>query len=121
MHRVVDVMSHHVVFVTPEDTIRTAVQLLRAHEMDVVPVVEQGRVIGLLDALTLSLFDGEVSATEAIREEPVTVDVDMPLSEAAMRMRRNKLRQVPVLRNNAVVGMLSEHDLLTVWGMINDP
>jgi IMP dehydrogenase len=121
MHRVVDVMSHNVVYVTPDDTVRTAVDLLRAQEMDVVPVVDQGRVIGLLDALTLSLFDGEVSVTEAIREEPVTVDVEMPLSEAAMRMRRHKLRQVPVLRGAVLVGLLSEHDLLTVWGMANDP
>jgi IMP dehydrogenase len=121
MHLVRDVMSHSVVYVTRDATVRTAVELLLAHQMHAVPVVHEGQVIALLDALTLSIYDGEVFVEEAVREHPITVEADMPLAEAAMRMRAAKVRQVPVLQEGRLVGLLTDRDLLTVWGAASDP
>ncbi len=120
MHLVRDVMSHSVVYVTRDATVRTAVELLLAHQMLVIPVVHEGQVVALLDALTLSVYDGEVLVEEIIRDEPVTVEADMPLAEASMQMRTRRLRQVPVLQEGRLVGLLSDRDLLTVWGSALD-
>jgi len=121
MDLVRDVMSHSAVYVTCEATVRTAVELLLAHQTHVVPVVQDGEVVGLLDPLTLSLYDGEVFVKEVIRETPLTVEAETPISEAAMRMRAGGLRQVPVLQEGKLVGLLSDRDLLTTWGSANDP
>jgi IMP dehydrogenase len=120
MTRVQDVMSRKVVFVTRDALVRSAVELLRIHEIDAVPVVDGDRVVGLLDPLGLSLYDGEVSVGEILHETPLTVSADMPLTQAAMRMRSHRVRQVPVLRENEIVGLLSERDLLSIWGSVND-
>jgi IMP dehydrogenase len=120
MRLVRDVMSHKILYVTREATVRTAVELMRTHQTEVVPVVEAGEVVGLLDALTLTLYDGETSVLEAASEPIVTVSADTPVAEAARLMRTNKLRQVPVLHDGRLSGLLSARDLLRVWGAVND-
>lgn len=120
MHLVRDVMSHNILYVTREATVRAAVELMLSHQFQVVPVLHEGQVVGLLDALTLSLFDGSVFVAEALREPPLTVTADMPLPEAARLMRAHSWRQVPVLDGGRLVGILSERDILSTWGSVND-
>jgi diguanylate cyclase (GGDEF)-like protein len=120
MHLVRDVMTHSILYVTRDATVRTAVELLRAHHVQVVPVVDDGRVIGLLDALHLSLYDGEVSVEETIQDPPLAVEAELPLAQAAMQMRARKVHQVPVLQDGNLVGLLSDRDLLSVWGSVDD-
>jgi diguanylate cyclase (GGDEF)-like protein len=120
MRLVRDVMSHRILYVTREATVRSAVELIRVHQAEVVPVVHEGTVVGLIDALQLTLFDGEVSVTEACVEPLITVEPETPLAEAARLMRSHRLRQVPVVRGGALVGLLSSRDLLRVWGQVND-
>jgi IMP dehydrogenase len=115
-----DVMSHKILYVTREATVRTAVGLLRAHGADVVPVMDGGRVVGLLDALSLTLFDGEASVEEAFHEPLAFVETDTPLADASRLMRQHRLRQVPVLHDGQLVGLLSVRDLLRVWGVVPD-
>ncbi len=121
MQLVRDSMSQSILYVTRDATVRTAVELLRSHAMDLVPVVESGRVIGLLDALSLTMYDGEVSVLEAMTTPAITVDCNDTMAAAAMVMRTHRLRQLPVLRDGQLAGFLSSRDLLAMWGTIHDP
>lgn len=120
MRLVRDVMSHKILYVTREATVRTAVEVIRAHQAEVVPVVDEGRVVGLLDALQLTLYDGETGVLEACVEPLLTVEPTAPLTDAARLMRRHHLRQLPVVQDGRIVGMLSARDLLRIWGQVND-
>lgn len=120
MRLVRDVMSHRILYVTREATVRSAVELIRVHQAEVVPVVHEGTVVGLIDALQLTLFDGETSVMEACVEPLITVEPETPLAEAARLMRNHRLRQIPVARGGALVGLLSSGDLLRIWGQVND-
>jgi IMP dehydrogenase len=120
MRLVRDVMSHRILYVTREATVRSAVELIRAHQAEVIPVLHEGTVVGLIDALQLTLFDGETSVMEACVEPLITVEPETPLAEAARLMRNHRLRQIPVVRAGSLVGLLSSADLLRVWGQVND-
>src|SRR5579862_8576412 len=120
MRLVRDAMSHRVMYVTRDATVRTAVELLRAHQMDAVPVVDEGRIVGLLEALHVALYEGEVSVIETLREPALTLPADTPLSEAAREMRSRNVRCAPVLHEGRLVGVLSDRDLLNLWGAVED-
>src|SRR3712207_7851948 len=45
-----------------------------------------------------------------------SVEANMPLSEAGLLMRSWGARHAPVMESGELVGLLSERDLLTVWG-----
>lgn len=119
MRLVRDVMSHKTLYLTREATVRSAVELVRGHEAEVVPVMDGGRVVGLVDALLLTLYEGETSVMEAALD-PLWVETTTPLAEAGRLMRGQRLRQLPVLQSGELVGTLSAGDLLRVWGQVND-
>lgn len=120
MRLVRDAMSHRIMYVTRDATVRTAVELLRAHQMDALPVVDEGRIVGLLEALHVALYEGEVSVLETLREPALTLPADTPLSEAAREMRSRNVRHAPVLHEGRLVGVLSDRDLLNLWGAVED-
>jgi diguanylate cyclase (GGDEF)-like protein len=120
MRRVRDVMSPRIAYVTRDATVRAAVELLRSHHLHVLPVLQDGRIIGLADGLTLTLYDPDCLVEEAGLDAPFFVEAAAPLAHAARRMRLRGVTQVPVLERGRFVGTLSVHDLLRVKGEVDD-
>ena len=95
-----------------------------------VPVVDaQGRLVGLLsqrDVLRASLSEikstpvdrrsqlGHITIADVMRRDVLTIVPDAPVQEAARRMREHKYGCLPVVEENRLVGIISEHDLLGV-------
>ena len=115
-----DVMSFAFASLSHAATVRNAVELLREHPGDQVFILRDGAIVGVLDPLTLSLFEGEVSVQEAMHTPPFLLDVNTPLSEATFQMRQHRVRQAPVLEKDRLVGVLSDRDVLSIWGEPND-
>lgn len=120
MYRVRDLMSTHALRVAPEATIEAAMEMVRLHQLDLVPVVVAGEVVGVLDSLALYMYNGEMPVRE-VMQAPVTLEGDASLGEAAARMLRNHLRQIPITEDGRLVGILSYRDLLATWGASTDP
>jgi diguanylate cyclase (GGDEF)-like protein len=119
MYRVRDLMSSRALYVTPEATIEAAMDLLRLQQLELLPVVQDGAVVGLLDSLTLYRYHGELPVRE-IMLPPITIEADAPLGQAAALMLQHHLRQLPVLDQGRLAGLLSHRDLLATWGASAD-
>jgi IMP dehydrogenase len=115
MYRVRDLMSSRALYVTPEATIEAAMDLLRLQQLDLLPVVQDGSVVGLLDSLTLYRYHGELPVREVMLP-PITIEADAPLGQAAALMLQHHLRQLPITEHDRLAGMLSHRDLLATWG-----
>jgi diguanylate cyclase (GGDEF)-like protein len=115
MYRVRDLMSGRVLYVTPEATIEAAMDLLRLQQLDLLPVVQEGSVVGLLDSLTLYRYHGELPVREVMLP-PITIEADVPLGQAAALMLQHHLRQLPITEHGRLAGVLSHRDLLATWG-----
>jgi IMP dehydrogenase len=120
MYRVRDLMSTRALYVTPEATIESAMGLVRLQQLDLVPVVAEGQVVGILDSLALYRYNGELPVRE-VMQTPVTVESGAPLGEAAAQMLKHHLRQIPVTEAGRLIGILSYRDLLATWGASTDP
>jgi IMP dehydrogenase len=120
MYTVRDLMSNRVLYVTPGATVQSAMELLRLQQLGLLPVVEDGHVVGLLDGITLYRYCGELPVREAMLP-PLTVDADTPVGEAASMMGQHRMRHVVVTEEGRLAGLLSERDLLATWGASADP
>ncbi|MBI3909735.1 MAG: GGDEF domain-containing protein [Armatimonadetes bacterium] len=118
-----DVMSRKVLFVTPSASIRTAMELLRGQQLEALPVMDGGRLVGIVETLDLYRFNGEFPVTEAMSpaRAEVTIAPDASVVEGASTMLRHGLRQLPVVCNGQLVGLLSDRDLAASWGSVLDP
>ena len=121
--RVRDVMASPVVTVGPGAALKEVASLLVERRINAVPVVDAGdRLIGIVsEADLLSLETGQVaaaggapphSAGEVMRQSVYTLTGDTDATAAARLMLRHRLKSVPVVDGDRVVGMVTRRDLL---------
>lgn len=130
--RVRDCMSIDLVTVGPKDPLQNVVNLLRRRDVRSVPVMENGRLIGIVTdrdmrqvAPAYPLFRDEkeirrymerLTVTAAMTADPMTIAPDAPLIEAAKILETYRISSLPVVdRGGNLAGMLSVTDLLRVF------
>jgi CBS domain-containing protein len=102
--------------VSPSDTIQNAACIMRDEDTGVVPVVENGRPVGIVtdrDIVVRAVADGELNrpVRAVVSGNVVTARPDMSTKEAAELMREYQIRRLPVVENERLVGIVSLGDL----------
>jgi len=96
---------------TPEDSIQRAIQLILAGSQHDFPVVDKDRVVGVLTRTDLlnsvARAGGEGTVETAMQRTFSTADADEPLTVAIERFQTRDCPTMPVLRNKALVGLLT--------------
>jgi len=113
-----DVMTPNPRTVTADDSIQNAARIMRDEDTGAVPVVENGRPVGIVtdrDIVVRALAedkDTDVSVREAVSGKPVTVRPSASVDEAIQLMRDNAIRRLPVVdKDNRPVGIVTIGDL----------
>jgi CBS domain-containing protein len=124
--RAKDVMSDGVMSLGSDATVLDAASLLVNCHVSAMPVVDEaGLMVGIVseaDLLGCSAYDvsstldlGDVRSrkvTDIMTRDVVTAPEDMALAELAKLMTVRKIKRLPIMRNGAVVGIVSRVDLL---------
>jgi CBS domain-containing protein len=114
-----DIMTSPVVTVTPETTLKDVAALLVERGINAVPVVDAGgRLCGIVseaDLLALETAareDPPHTAREVMNQSVYTLAEDTDAAAAARMMLRHRLKSVPVVAGDRVVGIVARRDLL---------
>ncbi|SHH08063.1 CBS domain-containing protein [Desulfosporosinus lacus] len=124
-------MTAQVFTVTPEKTIADTMALMREKKISRMPVVEKGKLVGLVTdgdlrevspspATTLSIFElNYLIAKTPIREvaikKVVTCHPDTQIEDAALLMRDHKIGGLPVVDEGKVVGIITGSDIMDAF------
>ena len=111
-----DVMTPNPRTVTPDDSIESAARIMRDEDTGAVPVVQDGRPIGMLtdrDIVIRAVADGSANRTvrDVVSDRLVSVSPDTSTREAAELMSEHQIRRLPVVENDRLVGIVSLGDL----------
>jgi acetoin utilization protein AcuB len=114
-----DVMATNPVIVHPRETARRAYRLMRDHRFRHLPVVEDGRLVGILSdrdlrPVLLSPTLARAQVGELMSENLTTVTPETLVEEAASLLVVKKIGCLPVVADGALVGIVTETDLLAV-------
>jgi CBS domain-containing protein len=95
-----------------------AAGLMATLDVGVIPVVDDGELIGLVtdrDLVVRVLASredpAEVRLGSILTKAPVTVSPDMRLTQARELMQRHRVRRLPVMKADRLVGIVSLGDL----------
>lgn len=139
--KAVDVMQREVVTATPEMPIDDAVHLMIGHRISALPVLDSaGQLVGILSEADLlrrtelgtaqlsptwrawlvgpgrEAHDYVLSHARLVREvmtvPVISVTPQTPLSEVVALMESRRIRRVPVLEDDRLVGILTRFDLV---------
>ncbi len=113
-----DVMRTRVVSVEMSDSARLAVLRMLEEGVGSVAVTDAGRLVGIFterDVLALA-GDGTdldtVLVGDVMTREPVTVDAGVAVLDAARLMGEKKIRHLPVVEGEHLLGMIGIRDVL---------
>ena len=115
--RVEQAMTKDVVTVSPETTMAEFREILRANRISGTPVVESGRMVGIIsiEDLIKALAAGELKATvgEKMTPNPAVLYADEPLIHAVSKFSRLGYGRFPVVdREGKLVGIIVQGDIV---------
>ena len=122
--KVRDLMSYPIATVRPEATVLDAIKRMANEKNGCVLVARDGllkecRGIVTTSQIFLKVFsEGQDPATIAVTEimtpgPLVTIDLDASTREAARLMREHNIRRLPVMKEGALLGIITSKDLLS--------
>jgi CBS domain-containing protein len=112
-----DRMSAPAVVVGPRATASSALAFMDKRKIRRLPVVENGKLIGIvtrsdLEASAKRILGGSVTrVSQIMTPKPLSVQQDETLEAAAQLMMTKKVSGLPVLAGDRVVGILTESDV----------
>jgi acetoin utilization protein AcuB len=116
-----EMMHSPVTTLRPEATLQEASDLFQLRGFRHLPVLEEGRLVGVLTDRdlrwsTCSLCPSPLGLDQAVRgamsHPPITIDPLDPVEDAARIMREHKIGCLPVMDGPELVGILTGMDIL---------
>ena len=117
-----EVMTPNPRSVSPNDSIQNAACIMRDEDAGAVPVVDNGRAIGIVtdrDIVVRVVAEGgqlNGPVRDIVTSALVSATPDMSTREAAELMSEHQIRRLPVVENDRLVGIVSIGDLAVKEG-----
>ena len=121
-----DIMTSKVIAIPPDTPVLEAEQLMTFHRFERLPVVDKGKLLGLVtkdnllkaspsDATSFSRGElyyllSKLTVKEIMKKKVVTVSPDTSVEQAAAIAQQNRVGCLPVLEGNKIVGMVTTND-----------
>jgi CBS domain-containing protein len=127
--RVRDIMSSPAIVVTPDTCVPVASALMKEHSIRHLPVVESGRLVGIIsrgdlreasisasanaDTYEFNFLLSRLTVGRLMTREVLTITPDALVVQAAELMTERKVAGLPVVNpDGSVAGIVTESDLL---------
>jgi len=120
-------MSKTVITMDIDDSMKDAMKLLKENDINMLPVMEKGKLVGVLtdrdikrssasDATTLEVHEllylvSRIKVKDIMTKDPITVPFDYTIEETAEVLLENNISGVPVVDKKRVVGAITQTDI----------
>jgi CBS domain-containing protein len=118
MDQVKDVMTQNPTSCNPSATVVDAAKVMASEDVGSVPVVKAGRLVGIVtdrDVVVRVLAEGRDPNSTTIGEiassDLETVSPDDDLDTALRKMASSKVRRLPVVEGDLLVGIVAQADV----------
>ncbi|MEG2658514.1 MAG: CBS and ACT domain-containing protein [Clostridiales bacterium] len=124
-------MTTNPITVTSETSIAEAYGLVKENKIRRLPVVDNGKLVGIVTekelqqltpskATTLSIYEvnyllAKTKVKSAMSKDVIITTPDTLLEEAAVSMRENNVSALPVVDNGKIVGIITETDIFDAF------
>jgi CBS-domain-containing membrane protein len=111
--KVGEIMTPNVISVTEDATTREVAQVLDRHRISGLPVCDgDGHIVGVISEFDLIAKPTAHSAKDAMSRDVISVMEDTSVDEVRYLLVHRRIKRVPVLRGQKLVGIVSRADLV---------
>ncbi len=120
MASVSTIMSKHIIGVAPSTKLSAALRLMEANHVSLLPVVDRGRLVGLLQSKDINEahveLSNELRVKDAMSYDLVFAEEGQDINDAAKIMIKKKIARLPVVNNKkemVCVGIVTSTDVVS--------
>lgn len=129
-------MSDNVITVPPETKVSVAVNIMKENNIHRLPVIDDGELVGLVTqgtiqaaspskATSLSIYEynyllNKMTVKDVMEPTVHTINADDFLEDAIYEMRKYQIGVLPVMSAGAVVGIITNNDILDAFLDVTD-
>lgn len=111
--KISEIMTREVLTVQEDAPLRDLARLLDRHRISGVPVCDRsGHMVGIISEYDLIARPGARTVGEAMTRDVISVMEDTDVDDVRFLLVDRKIKRVPVLRGQKLVGIVSRADLV---------
>jgi CBS domain-containing protein len=105
--------------IAPDATVYSAMQLMADKDIGALLVIDQGKLLGLISerdyarkVILLGRGSKDTLVREIMTESPATIGPDCSVDEAMRLITTTRIRHLPVVQDECILGLISIGDLV---------
>ena len=107
------IMTKEIITVTPGMTVKSLANTLIKNQISGAPVTgKDGKIIGIVSEADIVANKGK-DVKALMSKKIISVVEDTPVEEIAQLMTARKIKRVPVMHGDAIVGIVSRADIVS--------
>jgi CBS domain-containing protein len=117
--QLLDTKGHRVQFIAPGASVLEAIRQMAENHIGALMVMEEGRLVGVLSerdyarkVVLMNRASDSTQVREIMSAPVVTIGAQGTVDDAMRLMTERRIRHLPVLRGEAVIGVVSIGDLV---------
>lgn len=124
-------MSKKVITIDENDSMQDAINLIKQHKINMLPVMKKDKLVGVVtdrdlkkasasDATTLDVHElmylvSKIKVKDIMSKKPLTIPVDFTIEETACILLDNNISGAPVVdHENQLIGIITQADIFKV-------
>ncbi|MBI4525568.1 MAG: CBS domain-containing protein [Deltaproteobacteria bacterium] len=107
-----DIMTRDVITVRSAITVKDLAKILIKNQISGAPVVDgKGKILGIVSEADIVAKKGK-NVKSIMSDKLITVTEETPVEEIAQLMTSHKIKRLPVMREEKLVGIVSRADIV---------
>jgi CBS domain-containing protein len=114
-------MTKKVLIINPDITIKDAAKIMSQYRVGSIIVVEKDKLVGIITELDIiwkvvaNELDPKITLVrDVMSKKVVTIKADQTLEDATEVMVENKIKKLPVIEGNKIVGIITATDIISI-------
>jgi len=112
-----DIMTREVITVSPTSTVKRLAKILIQNQISGAPVVDRkGKIVGIVSEADIVAKKGR-QVKALMSDKVISVAEETLVEEIATLMTMHRIKRVPVMRADRLVGIVSRADIVSAIAM----
>ena len=101
-----------VITIEPDKLVREAIELMRKHNIHGLPVIEEGKLVGIVTWRDVRFANSEAKVKDVMSKNVITASEEISIEEAKRILHEHRIEKLPIVdKDGKLVGLITVRDI----------
>ena len=101
-----------VITIEPDKLVREAIELMRKHNIHGLPVIEEGKLVGIVTWRDVRFANSEAKVKDVMSKNVITASEEISIEEAKRILHEHRIEKLPIVdKDGKLIGLITVRDI----------